>query len=50
MPEPSAFEFEVIVVKPQRHRSQGNDQTPTEFIKAGSRNIHNEIGKLINSI
>ena len=66
MPEPSAFEFEINVVKLQRHKSTGTDQInvvklqrhkstgtdqiPTEFIKAGRRNIHNEINKLTNSI
>ena len=50
MPEPSAFEFEINVVKLQRHKSPGTDQIPTEFIKAGGGNIGSEINKLINSI
>jgi len=41
---------QINVVKVQRHKSTGTDQIPTEFIKAGRRNIHNEINKLTNSI
>jgi hypothetical protein len=50
VPEPSAFEFEINVVKLQRHKSPGTDQITTEFIKAGGRNIHKGIHKLTNSI
>jgi hypothetical protein len=50
VPEPSAFEFEINVIKLKRHKSPGTDQIPTEFIKAGGRKIHSEIHKPINSI
>jgi hypothetical protein len=48
--ELSAFEFEINDVKLQRHKSPGSDQIPTEFIKAGGRNTHNDIHKLTDSI
>jgi hypothetical protein len=50
VPEPSAFEFELAIEKLKSHKSPGNDQVPAELIKAGSRTIHYEIHKLINSI
>jgi len=34
-PEPSAFEFEMAVVKLKSHNSPGIDQIPTGLIKAG---------------
>jgi len=35
MREPSAFEFEMVFEKLERHISPGNDQIPGELIKAG---------------
>ena len=48
--EPSAFEFEMAIKKLKKYKSPGTDQIPAEVIKAGSRTIHSEIHKLINSI
>ena len=48
--ERSAFEVEVAIVKPERHKSPGTDQIPVELIKAGGRTIRSEIHKIINSI
>jgi hypothetical protein len=48
--EPSAFEVEMATEKLKRHKSPGTDQIPADLIKAGSRTIHSEIHKLINSI
>ena len=50
VPEPSAFEFELAIEKLESHKSPGSHQIPAELIKAGSRTIHYEIHKLINSI
>jgi hypothetical protein len=50
LPEPSAFEFEVAIVKLKRHKSPGIDQIPTEVIKVGGTTIRSVIHKLINSI
>jgi hypothetical protein len=49
MPEPNAFEVEMDIEK-LKHKSPGFDQIPAELIKAGSRKIHSQIHKLINSI
>ena len=40
----------MAIVKLKRHKSPGNDQIPAELIKEGSRTIHSEILKIINSI
>jgi hypothetical protein len=50
VPEPSAFEVELAIEKLKSHISQGNDQIPTELIKAGVRTIRFAIHKLIISI
>jgi hypothetical protein len=39
VPEPSAFEIEVVIEKLKPHKSQGTDQIPAELIKAGVRTI-----------
>jgi hypothetical protein len=33
VPEPSAFEVELAIEKPKRHKSPGIDQIPSELIK-----------------
>jgi hypothetical protein len=50
VPKPSASEFETATEKLKRHKSPGIDKIPAEFITLGSRTIHSEIHKLINSI
>ena len=50
MPEPSTFEFELVIEKLKNHKSPGIDQIPAELIKADGRTIHCEIHKLIISI
>jgi hypothetical protein len=40
----------LAIEKLKSHISPGNDQVPAELIKVGSRTIHYEIHKLINSI
>jgi hypothetical protein len=50
VPEPSDSEVEIPIEKLKRHRSQGIDLIPAEFIKAGGRTICSEIHKLIHSI
>jgi hypothetical protein len=50
MPKPSASEFKMATEKLKTHKSPGNDQISAEFITSGSRTIHCEIYKLINSI
>jgi len=35
MPEPSAFEIELVIEKLKSHKSPGSDQIPAELIKAG---------------
>jgi hypothetical protein len=50
VPEPSASEVEMPVVKLKRHQSPGTEQIPTELIKAGGRILRSEIHKLIISI
>jgi hypothetical protein len=47
VPKPGAFEVEVAIVKPERHKSPGIDQIPAELIKAGDRTIHSEIINLL---
>jgi len=50
VPDPSAFEFELVIEKLKSHQSPGIDKIPAEFIKAGGRKIRYEIHKLIISI
>jgi hypothetical protein len=50
VPEPSAFEVVMAIEKLKRYNiSPGIDQIPSELIKAGGREIHPEIHKLITS-
>jgi hypothetical protein len=39
VPEPNVFEGEMAVKKLKRHKLQGIDQIPSEFIKAGVRHF-----------
>jgi hypothetical protein len=50
VPKPDAFEIDVAIVKPERHKSPGTDQIPAELIKAGSKRIRSEVHKFINYI
>jgi hypothetical protein len=50
VPKPDAFEVEVAIVKPERHKSPGIDQIPAELIKAGSKRIRSKVHKFINFI
>jgi hypothetical protein len=50
VPDPSAFEVEMAIVKLKRYKSPGVDQIPAELIKAGGSKICSEIHKLIISI
>jgi hypothetical protein len=46
VPEPSAFEFEMIIEKLQRYKSPDID--PAELIRTGGRTIRSEIHKCVN--
>jgi hypothetical protein len=48
VPESSAFEVEMTIVKLKRNKSPGIDQILGELIKAGGRIIRSEIHKLIS--
>ena len=37
LPEPSAFEVELVIEKLKNHKSPGTDQIPTQMIKAGGK-------------
>ena len=50
VPEPSVFEFDLVIEKIKSHTSPGVDQVPAELIKEEGRTIHYEIHKLIVSI
>ena len=50
VPEPSALEVELAIVKLKCHKSPGIDQIPAELIKEGGRTIRYQIHKLIVSI
>jgi hypothetical protein len=41
--EPRAFEFEMTIEKPNRHKSLCTDQIPAEIIKAEGRTFRYEI-------
>jgi len=49
LPEPSAFEFEMVIEELKSHKSPGSDQIPAELIKAEGRKICSEFHKLIIS-
>jgi hypothetical protein len=46
VPQPNAFEVEVVIEKLKRYKSPGIDQIPAELIKAGGGKICSEIHKL----
>jgi len=50
VPEPSAFEVELVIGKLKNHKSPCIDQNPAVLIKAGGRTICCAIHKLIISI
>jgi len=50
VPEPSAFEFEIVIENLKRHKSPHIDQVPPELIKAGGRTFHSEIHKLTEEL
>jgi len=50
VPEPSAFEVEMVIKKLKRHKSPGIDQIQAELFKAGSRTLNSEIHNVIHSI
>jgi hypothetical protein len=43
VPEPSAFEVEMVIKKLKRHKSPGIYQIQAELFKAGSRTLNSEI-------
>jgi hypothetical protein len=47
VPAPRAFEVELDIENFKSHKSPGNDQIPTEFIKVGGRMIRCQIRELI---
>ena len=50
MPQPSASEVGMAIVKLKRHKSPGRDQIPVEMTTTEGWTIRYEIHKLINSI
>jgi hypothetical protein len=50
VPEPSAFDFEIVTENLKSHKLPGTDHNSTEVIKAGGRQICCEINKLIHSM
>ena len=50
VPEPSTVDVVTAMKKLKRHKSLGIDQIPADLIKAGSRTLHSEIQKLLNSV
>ena len=50
VPEPRAFEVELVIEKLKNHKSPGTDQIPAELIKARGWTIRREIHKLIIAI
>ena len=50
MPEPSAFEVDLVIEKLKSHKSPGIDQIPAELIKEGSRANRYQSHKLVVSI
>jgi len=39
VPEPNAFDVDMVIEKLIRHKSPGIDQIPAELIKAGGKKI-----------
>ena len=50
VPEPRAFEFELVINRLKSHKSPGVDEIPAELIKAGGGTICLEIHKHITFI
>jgi len=50
VPDPSAFDFEMVIEKLKRHKAPSIDIIPAESIKARGRKFGSEIHKLIHSI
>jgi hypothetical protein len=50
VPEQSAFEVQLAIVKLKSHKSPGTDQIPAEWIKAGGRTFPCAFHKFIISI
>jgi hypothetical protein len=50
VPQPSAFEVQMALEKPERHKSLCIDQIPSKLIKARDITIRYQIHKLINFI
>jgi hypothetical protein len=50
VPQPSASEVEIAIVKLKRCKSQGTDQIPSELIQTGGETLYSEIHKLIKLI
>jgi hypothetical protein len=50
VPQPSAFEIEMVIEKLKTYKSPGTNQLPAELMKARGRTIHFEIHKLMNFI
>jgi hypothetical protein len=50
VPEPSAFQVEMVIEKLKRYKSPGFDQIPAELFKAERSTFRSETYKLINSI
>ena len=50
VPEPSAFEVELVTEKLKNKNQRGTDQIPAELIEAAGRTICSETQKLTNCI
>jgi hypothetical protein len=50
VPEPSSFDFELVIEKLKNNKSPGINQIPAELIKVGGRTIRCSIHKFIISI
>ena len=50
VPEPSVFDFRLVIEKLKRRKSPVIDQIPAELIKTGGRIIRSEIHVLFNPI
>jgi hypothetical protein len=49
VPDPSLFEFEIVIAKLKRFKSPGSDQIIAELIQAGGEILRSEIPKLYNN-
>jgi hypothetical protein len=50
VPDHSPFEVEIAIATLKRHKLQGSDEIPAEWIQAGGEILRSNIHKLINSI